>query len=295
MMPLWVNDLDGDTEHLSCAQLGAYMRLLMSMWRHGGWIVNDDRVLARICRCDEAEWPALRPFLMPFLMVNDDSTMLSQKRLLKVRVDSTNYRTWQSENGKRGAEARARARAGSNPPAPAPARGNEPAHAQASTRAPAGTDPASARAGRINESYPYQDSPQTPHEGPSPREDLGYQTAAQGGRGARVGGPRTRPDQPPDSAPRRRTSDWDDPNAGQGPKPIGETDFMRRFRAFQEGDKTALEPRPGAPLQPAAQAAREGNSSLWDRVNASMRPSQPPPGTTGPEAQLQPGDERDSS
>jgi uncharacterized protein YdaU (DUF1376 family) len=49
-MQLWVADFVGDTMHLSKAQVGEYLLLLMAMWRNGGTLPNNPKQLARIAK-----------------------------------------------------------------------------------------------------------------------------------------------------------------------------------------------------------------------------------------------------
>ncbi len=46
-MPVRTDALLGDTTHLSATEFGAYVRMLLSMWRNGGWLPNDPKRLAR--------------------------------------------------------------------------------------------------------------------------------------------------------------------------------------------------------------------------------------------------------
>lgn len=70
-MPLYVGDYLGDTAHLTCTEHGAYMLLLMAMWRAGGSLPNDDVRLARFCRCTRQQWDRMRPNIMPFFTASD--------------------------------------------------------------------------------------------------------------------------------------------------------------------------------------------------------------------------------
>lgn len=64
-MPLYVADYLADTLHLSGAEHGAYLLLIMHYWQKGG-LPNEDRKLASIARCTADEWEAMRGTIAEF-------------------------------------------------------------------------------------------------------------------------------------------------------------------------------------------------------------------------------------
>lgn len=80
-MPLFIDAFIADTMHLSAEETGAYLLLLMSMWRHNGSVPDDDKDNARITRLGMKKWRAMKPRLMEFITVENDR--LTQKRLQK--------------------------------------------------------------------------------------------------------------------------------------------------------------------------------------------------------------------
>jgi uncharacterized protein YdaU (DUF1376 family) len=54
-MPLYIGDYMADTGHLSTAEHGCYLLLIMHYWENGG-LPGNDRLLARICRCRTEDW-----------------------------------------------------------------------------------------------------------------------------------------------------------------------------------------------------------------------------------------------
>lgn len=68
-MPLYVADYLADTGHLSAAEHGAYMLLILHYWQNAG-LPTDDRRLARISRMSEMEWAESRDTLADFFDSN---------------------------------------------------------------------------------------------------------------------------------------------------------------------------------------------------------------------------------
>lgn len=61
-MPLYVADYLADTAHLSAAESGAYLHLIMHYWQRGH-LLDDDVVLARIAKMSAVEWAEARPVI----------------------------------------------------------------------------------------------------------------------------------------------------------------------------------------------------------------------------------------
>lgn len=59
-MPLYIADYLADTAHLSIAESGVYLHLIMHYWLKDG-LPDDDAQLARIVKLTLAEWAAVRP------------------------------------------------------------------------------------------------------------------------------------------------------------------------------------------------------------------------------------------
>lgn len=64
-MPLHVGEYLADTGHLSAAEHGAYLLLIMHYWQHRS-LPDDDRKLARICRMEPDDFSAARETLAEF-------------------------------------------------------------------------------------------------------------------------------------------------------------------------------------------------------------------------------------
>ena len=64
-MPLYIPDFLADTMHLSAAETGAYLCLIMDYWMHDG-LPDDDRKLAQIARLPVRAWLAMRATIAAF-------------------------------------------------------------------------------------------------------------------------------------------------------------------------------------------------------------------------------------
>lgn len=74
-LPLWTDAYLADTGHLTTLEHGAYLLLLMTMWRNGGSLPNDDKRLARFARLTAGQWKRIKPTIMEFFTVEGDEIM----------------------------------------------------------------------------------------------------------------------------------------------------------------------------------------------------------------------------
>lgn len=77
--PLWTDAYLGDTTHLTTIEHGAYLLLLMAMWRNNGSLPDDDRMLSRYARLTAGQWHRIAPTVRAFFTPRDG--FLSQGRL----------------------------------------------------------------------------------------------------------------------------------------------------------------------------------------------------------------------
>lgn len=85
-MPVWTDAYLGDTQHLTNSQHGSYWLILMTMWRNGGTLPNDEKRLARIVRLPLDKWRKTRREVMELFDVEGD--VITQKRL-KLELEKT--------------------------------------------------------------------------------------------------------------------------------------------------------------------------------------------------------------
>lgn len=104
-LPLSTSSYLADTQHLSLMQHGAYLLILMTMWRAGGWIDDDERKLATICKTSVKKWRQIAGDVRALLIVLDGK--LSQKRLLSEVEIVLNMVARNRENGSAGGRAKA--------------------------------------------------------------------------------------------------------------------------------------------------------------------------------------------
>jgi uncharacterized protein YdaU (DUF1376 family) len=103
-MPLYTDALLADCGHLSDAEFGLYVRLLIQMWRsptRDGTLPDDDDWLARrLHKTTEGIQSQLRPLIAEFC-IRVAGKRLTQRRLQRELVHAHEYRKKQSDRAKR--------------------------------------------------------------------------------------------------------------------------------------------------------------------------------------------------
>lgn len=79
--PLSIAEYIADTQHLDCTQHGAYLLLMMAMRRVGGWLPDDERTLANICKVTVTRWRRICGPIRDLLLV--ENGRISQGRVLR--------------------------------------------------------------------------------------------------------------------------------------------------------------------------------------------------------------------
>lgn len=99
-MKLYVADYLGDTHHLGVVEHGAYLLLLMAMWRAGGALPATDANLAKLARCTPDQWAEIRDVVLPYF--KRSRGRLTHKRLSEELAKYETTSGKRSEAGKRG-------------------------------------------------------------------------------------------------------------------------------------------------------------------------------------------------
>jgi uncharacterized protein YdaU (DUF1376 family) len=89
-MTLYVGDYLADTRHFSADQHGAYLLLLMSMWRAGGHIPGDERSLAKLAGMSLKQWRT-RGAPVEALLDRDGDTITQRRLLSELQRANVNY------------------------------------------------------------------------------------------------------------------------------------------------------------------------------------------------------------
>jgi len=82
-MILWTDDYLGDTRHLTTFEHGAYLLILMAMWRNGGKLAKNSKKLALIAGAPMPQWMKIEKKIMDFMTIveGSDGQEITQKRL----------------------------------------------------------------------------------------------------------------------------------------------------------------------------------------------------------------------
>lgn len=98
-MPLWTDAYLGDTTHLTTTEHGAYLLLLIAMWRAPAKsLPADDKMLARYARCTAGQWARMRPVIMAFF--REEGGRVTQGRLTDEAVAVKQKSRKQSDRAK---------------------------------------------------------------------------------------------------------------------------------------------------------------------------------------------------
>ena len=105
-MPLFTDAYLGDTMHLSLEEHGAYLKLLMIIWRNNGQPVeDDDKRIARMLGVSVPKWRSkLRPAIAPFFDLSEGT--FRQKRLEKEWQYVSKYKEKQTKKSHAAVKAR---------------------------------------------------------------------------------------------------------------------------------------------------------------------------------------------
>lgn len=81
-MALYIGDYLADTSHLTTEQHGAYLLLLMALWKRGSdGLPDTDENLAAAARLSTSRWKAIRTVLIDGSLLRTDGSIVTQKRL----------------------------------------------------------------------------------------------------------------------------------------------------------------------------------------------------------------------
>lgn len=85
-MPLFVGDYISETMHLGMEEHGCYLMLLMLMWKTGGSLPDDDRMIAHMLRVHTNKWMSLKPRVLSFFEMRDGSICHSRLTALRMKA-----------------------------------------------------------------------------------------------------------------------------------------------------------------------------------------------------------------
>lgn len=98
-MPLWTDAYLGDTVHLTTIEHGAYLLLLMCMWRaKSHTLPDDDKLLARYTKLGPQQWLRIKKAIQPFFRIENGTW--SNDRLLDEYATILQQRESRSNTGR---------------------------------------------------------------------------------------------------------------------------------------------------------------------------------------------------
>lgn len=104
-MQLYVGDYLADTLHLTTEQHGAYLLLLMTMWRADAKLPNDPAKLARIARVSAKRWPSVWAEIEAFFIIEGE--WIANPRLTKEHQKAVSISQERRSAGRKGGNANA--------------------------------------------------------------------------------------------------------------------------------------------------------------------------------------------
>lgn len=102
-MPLWIGDYLADTMHLTAAQHGAYLLLLMAHWRRPEGLPNDSEFLRQTAKMSREEWSSEAKACLAFFTEKDG--VLTHKRLVEEHSKAAAKHAKLSAAGRKGGKA----------------------------------------------------------------------------------------------------------------------------------------------------------------------------------------------
>jgi uncharacterized protein YdaU (DUF1376 family) len=86
-LPIWTDAFLSDTMHLDATETGAYLLLLMTAWRRpNNDLPIDDVQLRRFARCTPAQWRRIKPRVMAFWTLHENSYRQKKLDLVRNRI-----------------------------------------------------------------------------------------------------------------------------------------------------------------------------------------------------------------
>lgn len=99
-MQFYPADYLADTMYLSLEEHGAYLKLLMCMWRADGWLPDDDKKICMMLGVTGKKWASIKESISSFFIYENGK--FSQKRLLAEHRATRKKSENLSSNGKQG-------------------------------------------------------------------------------------------------------------------------------------------------------------------------------------------------